>query len=163
MYSEIVAAVQSAKMLRELISAAHGMSNYLEVMTAVNAVQEKLSEALVSNLASVEKQSALSNRVNELEQQVVKMENWNAEMQRYALKDIDGGFIVYALKPSMANGDPLHYLCTCSINKREKHVFQPLSVWASGANYRCESCGLQKTIERNSEALGRVTNDHDPW
>ena len=46
MYAEIVAAVQSTKALAELLKAAHGLSNYVELLTAVNAVQEKLSQAL---------------------------------------------------------------------------------------------------------------------
>ena len=49
MYAEIVAAVQSTKALAELLKAAHGLSYYVELLTAVNAVQEKLSQALVSN------------------------------------------------------------------------------------------------------------------
>ena len=83
MYAEIVAAVQSTKTLAELLKAANGLSNYVELLTAVNTVQEKLSQALVSNLDSAEKQAVLSDRVRELEKQIAEVENWERQMQRY--------------------------------------------------------------------------------
>ena len=39
MYSEITAAIQSTKSAIELVKAAHGLSNYSELLTAVTAVQ----------------------------------------------------------------------------------------------------------------------------
>lgn len=125
MYAEIVAAVQSTKALAELLKAAHGLSNYVELLTAVNAVQEKLSQALVSNLESAEKQAALSERVRELEKQIAEVENWVRQMERYVLFEFPTRALTYAVKPGMEQGEPLHYLCTTCVNKRQKTILQP--------------------------------------
>jgi len=57
MYSEIVAAIQSTKTAIDLVKAAQGLSNYSELLTAVTAVQIKLTDAIASKLASQEKQA----------------------------------------------------------------------------------------------------------
>ena len=66
MYAEIVAAVQSAKTLAELVKAANSLSNHSQMLTAVHSVQEKLTDALTAHLASQEKQAALAEEVREL-------------------------------------------------------------------------------------------------
>lgn len=76
MYSEIVAAIQSTKTAIELVKAANGLSNYSELLTAVTAVQIKLTDAIASELASQEKQAALAERVRELEKQIAEIEDW---------------------------------------------------------------------------------------
>ena len=124
MYAEIVAAVQSTKTLAELLKAANGLSNYVELLTAVNTVQEKLSQALVSNLESAEKQAALSDRVRELEKQIAEVENWDRQMERYALFQFPTGALAYAIEPGMENGQPPHYLCTSCVDKKQKSTLQ---------------------------------------
>jgi len=137
MYAEIVAAVQSTKTLAELLKAANGLSNYVELLTAVNTVQEKLSQALVSNLESAEKQAALSERVRELEKQIADVENWERQMERYALFEFPTGALAYAIKPGMEQGQPLHYLCTSCVDKKQKSTLQP-----HGRLLRCTVCKI---------------------
>lgn len=74
MYAEIATAFQSAKIAVDLIKATKDLSNHTEVLTAVNDVQIKLSEAIASVLASQEKQAVLAKRVQELETQMRNIE-----------------------------------------------------------------------------------------
>lgn len=104
MYSEITAAIQSTKSAIELVKAAHGLSNYSELLTAVTAVQIKLTDAIASELASQEKQAALAERVRELEKQIAEIEDWKSQIQRYALFQFPTGALAYALKPGQENG-----------------------------------------------------------
>ncbi len=143
MYAEIVAAVQSTKALAELLKAANGLSNYVELLTAVNTVQEKLSQALVSNLESAEKQAALSERVRELEKQLAAVENWEHQMQRYALFEFPTKALAYAIKPGMEQGAPLHYLCTTCVDKKQKTILQP-----HGRFLRCQMCQSDIEIQK---------------
>ena len=135
MYAEIVAAVQSTKTLAELLKAAHGLSNHVEIVAAVNAVQDKLTVAYAANLESAEKQAALSERVRELEKQIAEVENWEGQMQRYALFAFPTGTLAYAIKPGMEQDEPLHYLCTSCVNKKQKSILQP-----HGRLLRCPIC-----------------------
>jgi hypothetical protein len=125
MYAEIVAAVQSTKTLAEMLKTAHSLSNYSELLTAVTAVQMKLADAIASELASQEKQAALAERVRELEKQIDEVENWKTQMQRYALFEFPTKALAYALKPEMQDGQPIHYLCTACVDKKQKSTLQP--------------------------------------
>jgi hypothetical protein len=156
MYAEIVAAVQSTKALAELLKAANGLSNYVELLTAVNTVQEKLSQALISNLESTEKQASLSERVRELEKQIAEVENWEHQMDRYVLFEFPTRALAYATKPGMEQGEPLHYLCTTCKDKRQITILQP-----HGRFLRCQIC--KTDIETKHYEPTEVNNDNGSW
>jgi hypothetical protein len=137
MYAEISAAIQSAKALGELVKAAHGLANYNEFVTAVYEVNAKLMAATGIALASQEKQSMLSNRIAELENELRELKNFERESQRYQLtKFAFGGGYAYSLKPGMENAEPPHYLCANCMNQRKKSILQP----SVEAFLRCSVC-----------------------
>lgn len=127
MYSEITAAIQSTKTAIELVKAAHGLSNYSELLTAVTAVQIKLTDAIASELAGQEKQAILAERVRELEKQIAEVEDWKNQIQRYMLFQFPTGVLAYALRPGKEDGEPMHYLCTTCVDKKKKTTLQPES------------------------------------
>ncbi len=129
MYAEITAAFQSAKAAVALIKATQGLSNSTEVLTAVNDVQMKLSDAIASALASQEKQASLAERVRDLETQLRDIEDWKSQMQRYKFIQFPTGTLAYQLKPEMANGEPIHYLCTACVDKKKKTTLQPNHIY----------------------------------
>lgn len=135
MYSEITAAIQSAKTAIEIVKAAHGLSNYSELLSAVTAVQIKLTDAIATELASQEKQAMLAERVRELEKQISEVEDWKGQIQRYMLFQFPTGVLAYALKPEQENGDPMHYLCTACVDKKKKTTLQP-----DGRGFHCPEC-----------------------
>jgi len=125
MYAEIVAAVQGTKALADLLKTAHSLSNYSELLTAVTTVQQKLTEAIASVLASQEKQAALAERVRELEKQLEDVENWETQMQRYELFEFPTKALAYSLKSGKEEGGPHHYLCTSCVDKKQRSTLQP--------------------------------------
>lgn len=138
MYAEIVAAIQSTKTAIEIVKAANGLANYSELLTAVTAVQEKLTDAIASELASQEKQSLLSERVRELENQLREVESWESQMKRYKLHSFTTGALAYALQVGMEQGQPMHYLCTSCVDKKQKTTLQP-----EGRFLFCPSCNIK--------------------
>lgn len=152
MYTEIVAAVQSTKTAIELVKAANGLSNYNELLTAVNSVQIKLTDAIASALASQEKQASLAERVRELEQQLSDIEDWKIQIQRYALTPFSTGALAYALKPGSEEGQPMHYLCTACVDKKKKTTLQP-----KGRFLYCPECKTDIAIQ-NAPSLNRGGN-----
>jgi len=101
MYAEINAAVQSAKALFEVVKANKGLAEYNEIVAAVSEVNTKLMSATGVALASQEKQMALTNRVSELEKEIVKLKNWEREAERYQLTETCAGVFNLAVKPGM--------------------------------------------------------------
>ena len=70
---------------------------------AVIDLQEKI-------LSAQQSQSTLIETVSELERAIVEMKRWQAEKPRYELKAIGPGIFAFALKQSMSNGEPPHYI-----------------------------------------------------
>lgn len=144
MYAEIVAAIQSTKTAIDLVKAANGLANYSELLTAVTAVQEKLTDAIASELASQEKQALLAERVRELENKLRDVEDWDAQMKRYQLHPFPTGALAYALKPGMEQGQPLHYLCASCVDQKQKSTLQP-----HGRYLKCNICKTEIRIEHS--------------
>ncbi len=126
MYAEISAAISSAKNALDLAKAAKQLSDLNKVSTAVAEVHAKLVEATVVALASLEKQSALTSRVAELEDKQRQLDDFEAQIKRYKLHEFaETKALAYALQPGMENGEPLHYLCATCEGDRKKTILQP--------------------------------------
>ncbi len=127
MPAEFLAAIQGAKSLYELIKATQGLSNSVEVLTAVSDVQQKLMDANAAALASQEKQASLAERVRDLETQLRAVEDWQKELERYQLVEFPNSkAFALKLRVQMANGDPVHYLCKACADKKQKTTLQPI-------------------------------------
>ena len=135
MFAEISAAVTSAKTALDIAKAAHGLSNYNELVAAVSEVNAKLMDATVVALASLEKQSLLASEVSDLKESMRKIENWESQMKRYSLHAFPTGALAHALQPGMENGEPMHYLCTACVDKKKKTTLQP-----NGRALHCPEC-----------------------
>jgi formylmethanofuran dehydrogenase subunit E len=125
MFSEISAAVASAKAALDIAKASHGLTNYNELVSAVSEVNAKLMDATTVALASLEKQTALTSEIAELKEKLREVENWEGQMKRYALFQFPTGALAYALQPGMEQNQPLHYLCASCVDKKQKSTLQP--------------------------------------
>ena len=143
MYAEINAAVQSAKALFEIVKANKGIAEYNEIVAAVSEVNTKLMSATGVALASQEKQMSLSNRVSELEKEIMELENWNHEAKRYQLTALCPDVTVFSLKPGMENSEPQHKLCTACFSKRQKGYMHQSDFNSRGTHYKCDRCGSE--------------------
>ncbi|MBI3712953.1 MAG: hypothetical protein HY253_08335 [Burkholderiales bacterium] len=152
MYTEIVAAIQSTKTAIDLVKSANGLSNYSELLTAVTTVQIKLTDAIASELASQEKQAALTERVRELEKQLAEIEGWNTQIQRYSLFQFPTGALAYGLKQGRENEEPMHYLCVSCVDKKQKSTLQP-----HGRFLKCTVCKIDITTQ-SAQALNLNRN-----
>lgn len=140
MYAEITAAVHAAKSLFEIVKANKGLTEYNEIVAAVSEVNTKLMDATAVALSSQEKQSLLTNRVTELEKEIVELKNWNHEAERYVLTALCPDVTVYTLKPGMEEGEPEHKLCTACFGKRQKGYLNQTTSDANGTCYECNVC-----------------------
>ena len=84
---------------------------------AIIELQEKI-------LSAREAQSALLERISELEKQATRFETWEAEKQNYEMKRLASGSIVYALKPEIQGATPARYICTNCYEHRIKSLLQ---------------------------------------
>lgn len=136
MYAEISAAITSTKAALDIAKSAKALSDSNKLIAAISEINTKLMEATTVALASQEKQSALSNRIAELEEQLRQIEDWESQIKRYKLHEFpETKTFAYKLQESMSNGEPLHYLCATCVNERKKSILQP-----SGHILTCTVC-----------------------
>jgi len=156
MFAEISAAVTSAKTALEIAKAAHGLSNYNELVAAVSEVNTKLVEATVVALSSLEKQSMLSSEIADLKEKLREVENWESQIKRYKLHEFPKTkALAYALKTDMDQEEPLHYLCTTCVSKREKTILQP-----QGRLLLCPVCKINIETQTSPPMQRTVSKSH---
>ncbi|MDK9716700.1 MAG: hypothetical protein OEL57_02190 [Trichlorobacter sp.] len=156
MFTEINAAVQSAKALFEVVKANKGLAEYNEIVAAVSEVNTKLMSATGVALASQEKQVALTSRISELEKEIVKLKNWEREAERYQLTEICSGVFNLTVKPGMENGEPQHKLCTACFMKSKKGYLQRSDFNSQGTHYKCDCCGFEILDHSQKRETGSI-------
>lgn len=99
-------AADIAKSLMELKSISDVQGKVIDLQSAILSAQ---SSALAANAA----QSAMVDEISQLKEEVTRVKAWESQKQRYKLTSLwDGNGIVYALKESMSEGEPPHWICT---------------------------------------------------
>lgn len=138
--SLIIGAFESTK------SIYNGVQVMLELKEAA-AVRAKAAEllALVTDtqgkLFSVQTDyAAAASRIRELEAQVVALENWEKEKQRYALHNLGPGTFVYRLKADSQGEEPIHDLCPCCYEQGVKSILQSAGYANMRTRFTCPKC-----------------------
>lgn len=83
----------------------------------------------------------LVERNRDLEAQVVKSKNWDAEKTRYAMVSVLGGSLVYALKESMKGSEPPHWICANCYQDGQKSILIPRNKdgWTHAGCMKCKA------------------------
>ena len=100
--------------------------------------------------------AALVTEKTNLEKELVRLKTWEAEKQRYDLKEVGSRVFAYVLKESMSRGEPMHWLCSNCYASGIKSVLQ----FTGGAVYQCPKC--RHEISLGSGEPSTVETDFDP-
>ena len=144
----------------EIISAAQGLKTAFDLLQGLNATAREaaINEVKVELTRHIlEAQQALTTagiaqadsaqRIRDLEQQIVSLENWEREKERYQLTAIGSVAVAYTHKPGMENGEPTHWLCQPCFEVGHKVALQfvDVSKTAGGrgmkSTWQCSRCG----------------------
>lgn len=121
-----------------------------------NAFQEKqfeLQSAAIDLQASVfavnEERTALLDRNRELEAEIARLKNWEAEKQRYELCQTSSiGNFAYRTKPEMRGLEPSHYLCASCFTDGKKSVLQAKPELRQRLRvFGCPRCHAEVTVQ----------------
>lgn len=135
MAGEMIGAYTGFKFLLDSTKALIEMNSRVERNTAVLALHKEI-------FAAQEVQNALTTKVRELEEQVRNFETWNAEKERYELKEMVPGFMARSVKDSMRGGGPAHLLCANCFEKRAKgHLRVRENQYHT--EFKCDLCGVK--------------------
>jgi Zn finger protein HypA/HybF involved in hydrogenase expression len=120
--SSIAGAVGAIKGAADIAKGLLSIHTTTEIQAKVIELNQVLIDAQHQIFAANTAQSAMVERVRQLEGQIAAMENWNAEKQRYQLASPHTGAMVQALKKAMSNGEIAHYLCANCFQRGRKSV-----------------------------------------
>jgi len=134
MVAEVFAGIGALKTAFDIAKGLKDIDDASRRNAAVIELQEKI-------LSAQQSQSALVERVHDLEKEVAGFEKWEAEKQRYKLTDFGSNSFAYALKPEAANGEPPHRICPNCFEKRQKAILQFRFVSANRRErWKCTGC-----------------------
>ena len=117
MVAEVVTSLAIFKTLLDMAKGLKDINDATVRNAAVIELQEKIFAAHVQ-------QTTLVERVRELEEQMAHFEAWDAEKQKYELKQVYSGAFAYVLKPKAGGGEPPHWLCTTCYQNNKKAILQ---------------------------------------
>ena len=108
-----------AKSFLELKSISDVQGKVIELQSAILSAQ---SSALAAN----SDQAALVEQIRALKEEIASVKAWEAQKQRYQLTQFrDGPGVVYALRESMSNSEPPHWICTKCYENGDRMILQP--------------------------------------
>lgn len=124
---DISAIAGVATSLRSIVEITRAMKDVHDANTIQTKVFELTREITAAQACALEAQTSqldLLQRQRDLEEELEKLKNFEAEKPRYELKAIQTGVAVYALKAGMEQGEPPHYLCTTCFTQGHKSILQ---------------------------------------
>lgn len=137
---EIVGAIESLKLAKDILKALFALKVTGEVQAQLTEIGNHLMSAQSAALDAQSQQQTMSLRIRELEEQLIKFENWETEKQRYQLEQTKSGVFAYAVKESMQAGEPLHHICSNCYEDGVKSILQTEFVTGFGLRTKCPRC-----------------------
>ncbi|MEE7478435.1 hypothetical protein [Methylobacterium hispanicum] len=143
--SAIAGIVSSLKAATDISKAMLDLRDGALIQSKVIELQSAILEAQQNSFDARTEQYEMTERVRDLEKKLAASEAWGEEKQRYELKAIDRGAMVYALKPDSGSEEPAHWLCPSCFQRSKKSFLQD-SGRASDKSFtlwKCQDCKCQ--------------------
>ena len=121
---EIVGAIQSLKLAKDVLKAFRSLQVTAEVQGKLMELQGLVSDAYTATIEARADQLTMQDQIHELKSELMKFENWETEKERYELKEVVSGRFVYATKEPVESGEPPHKICPNCYGNRIKTILQ---------------------------------------
>jgi len=118
--SSITAAIGGLKTASDIAQAMVGVRDTALLQSKIIELQQVILSAQSSGIAAQSEQFTLLDRIRNLEEEVTRMETWNAEKDRYKLHEVRDGLFTYILKDEEEAAEPSHQLCANCFNTQNK-------------------------------------------
>jgi hypothetical protein len=141
--TSIAAAASSIKALGDIAKGLMSLHTMTEVQSVAVELNGKILDAYHQIFAANEAQSELVERVRELESQVARMKDWDAQKERYQLVTPFAGIPVYALKKAVSGGEAPHYLCANCFQKGQRAFIHHSKNKVGFVTLVCSACRFE--------------------
>lgn len=151
MLAEFSTALTSLNAIAEIAKGMVGVRDAAMIQAKASELLAQVISTQQSAAAAVAAQLALLEEVRALKEKVRSLEAWEAQKQRYELKNFGGNTFAYALKPAMRNGETEHRACANCYQKGQISPLQFDGEIAGQDQYFCPACDKKFRFgERNS-------------
>lgn len=159
--AEISAGLSSLKAAKDIVQGLNAAATQTSINEVKIELQGLLLDANQGLFAAQAAQAETAERIRQLEQQIVELENWKSEKQRYQLSAIGSVGFAYTPKEGMERGEPMHWLCQPCFDSGHKTAlqFEGVTNTSGGrsmmSTWHCSRCG-------NKTKAGRAATPSDP-
>jgi hypothetical protein len=139
--AEVFAAITSLRSALDITKAMVGLRDAETFRSKSIELQGVILESLDKAIEAREAHAAQIDKVRALEVEVADLKTWAAERQRYELKQLELGVLVYMLRPQYRGSEPPHWLCPNCYGASKKSFFQATTRMEAGKRiYECHLC-----------------------
>lgn len=152
--------ISSLKLAGDLAKGMLDLKNFNDVSGKVAELQSAILSAQYSAIESNAAQFAMIEEIRALKEEIARIKAWDAEKSRYKLMTPWQGTLVYALKQSMSNGEPPHYICTNCYEVGRKSILNPKKMANSMKIYfACPVCKSEVPTDFNNPCAAVFANE----
>lgn len=153
--AEITAGITSVRAAMDIAKAMLQLRDLKLVAAKADELRLALSDVLGKLIDAQQAQMAQLEEIQALKAEAAKFGNWEAEKERYELKQIGDGAVARMLKPSARGEEPPHWLCPTCFENRKKSYFQFSTRMhgSRGSVFRCKSCDGHLVTEQEPHWL----------
>lgn len=144
--SAIAGVFSSLQAVGDITKAMIGLRDAQAFQAKALELQGVVMDAQSAAFSANQERATLIEEVGKLKQQIVQMEAWEREKQRYQLQQLPPGVFVYALKPEMADGEPFHSICQACYQRGQKSILQADEESLGIHHLTCTTCGTKLTV-----------------
>jgi hypothetical protein len=146
MAGEIIAGLSAFKTMFDIATSLKGMNDAAIRNKAVAELGEQI-------IAAQTRYATAAEQIRELEEKLRRMETWEAQKQRYELKDLKRGFFAYILKEGQENDEPAQAICTNCYKDGIKSILQcGGQTNVHERTWNCPECGMSVKCQFNDMA-----------
>jgi hypothetical protein len=140
--SALKAATETMKTIMGLRDGAKLLENTVELNQNILAAQSALLDAQ-------QEQTALTETIQKLEEEIASIRTWDAEKQRYELTSLGNpGIFSYSIKEASRGAEPPHSICPDCYEDGKKSVLQQITRFPGQASVMtCGRCGWETYVQ----------------
>src|SRR5689334_19073320 len=121
-------AVASLKLAFDMTKTLGAIRDFAKLNETVIELQRLIMAAQSDALAAQSDQFSLLQRISDLEKQIADIKAWDAEKQKYELKDVGLGSFAYVVKETVRGSELPHEICAACYQHSKKSILQPIEI-----------------------------------
>lgn len=137
----LIGLFQSAKAAQDVLSSLIGLRVSAEISGKIAEANKHLIELQGQIMAAQRENAALVARIRELEEEAVRSKRQHGDLEDYELTQVGPGSFVYAMRPNINRGGPLHWLCpNCFANSHKSQLQHDPDFSVIAEEFFCPRC-----------------------